>query len=195
MLTVAIQAGGQSRRMGRDKGLVLLDGRPLVRHLLDRVADLGDEILVTTNRPEDYAFLGVQLASDESPGAGALSGLRTALRAAHGDKVLVLACDMPFVDRSLITHLIGLASRADVVVPRLAGEYEPMHAVYDRGCLPEIEASLEAGDMRMISFFPRVRVLAVEDAELDRFDPDRRSFFNVNTPEELAQAERLLGTA
>jgi molybdenum cofactor guanylyltransferase len=195
MLTVAIQAGGQSRRMGRDKGLVLLDGRPLVRHLLDRVADLGDEILVTTNRPQDYAFLGVQLASDDSPGAGALSGLRTALRAAHGEKVLVLACDMPFVDRPLLTHLIELAPQADVVIPRHAGEYEPMHAIYDRGCLPEIEASLEAGDMRMISFFPRVRVLAVEDDELDRYDPERRSFFNVNTPEELAQAERMLGTA
>jgi molybdenum cofactor guanylyltransferase len=195
MLTVAIQAGGQSRRMGRDKGLVLLDGRPLVRHLLDRVADLGDEILVTTNRPEDYAFLGVQLASDAAPGAGALSGLRTALRTAHGEKVLVLACDMPFVDRSLLMHLIELAPQADVVIPRPAGEYEPLHAVYDKGCLPEIEASLEAGDMRMISFFPRVRILAVEDDELDRFDPDRRSFFNVNTPDELAQAERLLGIA
>ncbi len=195
MLTVAIQAGGQSRRMGRDKGLVLLDGQPLVRRLLDRVADLGDEILITTNRPEDYAFLGVRLAPDESPGAGALSGLRTALKAAHGDKVLVLACDMPFVSRALLMYLIGLAPQADVVIPRPAGEYEPMHAVYDRGCLTEIEASLEAGDMRMISFFSRVSVLPVEDDILERLDPGRRSFFNVNTPADLAQAERLLSEA
>jgi molybdopterin-guanine dinucleotide biosynthesis protein A len=195
MLTVAIQAGGQSRRMGRDKGLVLLRGRPLISRLLDRVADLGDEVLITTNRPEDYAFLGVRLASDDSPGAGALSGLRTALRAADGDKVLVLACDMPFVSRPLLMHMIGLAPQADVVVPRPAGGYEPMHAVYDRICLPEIEASLEAGDMRMISFFPRVRVLPVEDDVLERLDPARRSFFNVNTPEDLALAERLLSEA
>jgi molybdopterin-guanine dinucleotide biosynthesis protein A len=195
MLTVAIQAGGQSRRMGRDKGLVLLNGKPLVRHLLDRVADLGDEILITTNRPEDYAFLGMRLAPDESPGAGALSGLRTALKAAHGDKVLVLACDMPFVSRPLLMYLIGLAPQADVVIPRPAGEYEPMHAVYDRGCLSEIEVSLEAGDMRMISFFSRVNVLPVEDDILERLDPGRRSFFNVNTPADLAQAERLLNEA
>lgn len=181
--------------MGIDKGLVPLHGRPMVSHLLDRVADLGDEILITTNRPDDYAFLGVRLAPDDSPGAGALSGLRTALKAANGDKVLVLACDMPFVSRSLLAHLIRLAPQADVIIPRPGGEYEPMHAVYDRGCLTEIEASLEAGDMRMISFFPRVRVLAVEDEELGQLDPGRLSFFNVNTPEDLAQAERLWGEA
>lgn len=193
MLTVAIQAGGQSQRMGQDKGLVLLHGRPLVRHILDRVADLGDEILITTNRPQDYAFLGVRLASDETPGAGALVGLRTALQASHGDKVLVLACDMPFVSRPLLVHLIGLAPQADVVIPRSAGQYEPTHAVYDRSCLAEIEISLAAGDMRMVGFLPRVRVLTVEDDVIDRLDPSRRSFFNVNTPEELALAERLLG--
>lgn len=193
MLTVAIQAGGQSRRMGRDKGLVLLHGRPLVRHLLDRVADLGDEVLITTNQPEDYAFLGARLIPDRSPGAGALSGLRTALQAAHGDKVLVLACDMPFVSRPLLIHLIELAPQADVVIPRPGGEYEPMHAIYDKGCLPEIEASLKAGDMRMISFFPRVRVLVVEDDVLGRLDPGGRSFFNINTPADLAQAEQLYG--
>jgi molybdopterin-guanine dinucleotide biosynthesis protein A len=195
MLTVAIQAGGQSRRMGRDKGLVLLNGRPLVRHLLDRVADLGDEVLITTNDSEGYAFLGVKLTSDETPGAGALSGLRTALKAAHGDKVLVLACDMPFVSRPLLTYMIGLAPQADVIVPRPAGEYEPMHAIYDKGCLSAIEASLEAGDMRMISFFPAVNVLPVEDDVLQRLDPDHRSFFNVNTPADLVHAERLLSEA
>jgi len=195
MLTVAIQAGGRSRRMGRDKGLVLLRGRPMVSHLIDRVAELGDEILITTNRPEDYAFLGVRLASDDSPGAGALSGLRTALQAASGEKVLILACDMPFVSRPLLVHLTGLASQADVVIPRPAGDYEPMHAVYDKSCLTEIETSLELGDLRMISFFPRVRVLTVEDEELERLDPGKLSFFNINTPEDLAQAERLLGEA
>src|SRR3972149_9665322 len=145
MLTVAIQAGGPPRRMGRDKGLVLLRGQPMIRHLLDRVADLGDEVLVTTNSPEDYAFLGVRLAPDEQPGAGALNGLRTALLAARGDKVLVLGCDMPFVSRPLLSHLIELSSQADLVVPKAGGYYEPMHAVYDRRCLAELEASLEAG--------------------------------------------------
>jgi len=124
-----------------------------------------------------------------------LSGLRTALLAAHGDKVLVLGCDMPFVSRPLLSHLIELSSQADLVVPKAGGYYEPMHAVYDRRCLAEIEASLEAGDMKMTSFFPRVHLLTVEDHDLDLLDPERLSFFNINTPEDLAQAERMLSEA
>ncbi len=112
MLTVAIQAGGRSERMGRDKARVLLAGRPLITHVLDRVAHLGTEVLVTTNVPEDYAFLGVRLAADEQPGAGALAGLRTALRAASHETVLVLACDLPFVCLPLLEHMLQ---------PRIAG--------------------------------------------------------------------------
>ncbi|MEW6569361.1 MAG: molybdenum cofactor guanylyltransferase [Chloroflexota bacterium] len=194
MVTVAIQAGGRSRRMGRDKGLVPLAGKPLIQHLLDRVAGLGDEILVTTNRPDDYAFLGVRLASDPVPGAGALAGLHTALEAARGQTVIVLACDMPFVSRPLLEHLLKLARQgeAQVVVPRRGREYEPLHAVYARACLAAIEAAQAAGEGRMISFFSRVRVAAVEEDELVRYDPEGLSFFNVNTPEDLAQAERIL---
>src|SRR4030065_1344733 len=166
MLTVAIQAGGQSRRMGRDKGLILLRGQPMIRHILCRVVDLGEEVLVTTNRPEDYAFLGVRVAADEKPDGGALSGLRTALLAAHGDKALVLGCDMPFVSRPLLSHLIELSSQADLVVPKAGGYYEPMHAAYDRRCLAEIEASLEAGGMKINTFFPPVNLLTVGESHL-----------------------------
>lgn len=192
MVTVAIQAGGQSGRMGRDKGLVQLAGKPLIQHVLDRVEGLGEEILVTTNHPEDYASLQVRLASDAVPGVGALVGLHTALSAASGDVVLVLACDMPFVSRTLLQHLLKLAPRAEVVVPRRRGEYEPLHAVYARSCLRAVEAAMAAGQVRVISFFPQVRVLAVEDDALVALDPDGMSFFNINTPEDLAQAERIL---
>jgi molybdopterin-guanine dinucleotide biosynthesis protein A len=102
---------------------------------------------------------------------------------------------MPFVSRPLLSHMIELSSQADLVVPKAGGYYEPMHAVYDRRCLTEIEASLEAGDMKMTSFFPRVHLLVVEDHDLDRLDPARLSFFNINTPEDLAQAERMLSEA
>ncbi len=178
--------------MGRDKGLVPLAGRPMISHLLARVDGLGDEILITTNCPEDYAFTGARMASDASPGAGALAGLSTALSAARGETVLVLACDMPFVSRPLLAHLLSLAPQADVILPRRGWEYEPLHAVYARGCLPAIEAALAAGKGRMISFLDDVRVQVVEESDLARFDPDGRSFFNVNTPADLTQAEAWL---
>jgi molybdenum cofactor guanylyltransferase len=192
MITIAIQAGGASSRMGRDKGLVPLAGRPLIAHLLERVVGLGDEILITTNRPEDYRFSGARLAGDTRPGAGALGGLHTALSAARGETVLVLACDMPFASRALLEHLLSLAPQADVVIPRRGDEFEPLCAVYSRRCLVRVEEALDAGDRRMISFFPRVRVLPVEEPEWRGLDPDGRTFFNVNTPQDLKEAERLL---
>lgn len=164
----------------------------MIERLLLRLHGLAEDILVTTNRPEDYAFLGVRLASDRVPGAGALAGLRTALAAALGETVLVLACDLPFVARPLLEYLLERAGEADVVIPRRGGEYEPLLAVYARSVLPAVESALAAGQSRMISFFPEVRVLAIEPGEWTPFDPEGLSFFNVNTPEELAEAERLL---
>jgi len=192
MLTVAVQAGGRSSRMGSDKALLRLDGIPLIERLLQRVSGLGEEILITTNRPQDYQYLGLRMASDPEPGAGALHGLRTALEAARGQTVLVLACDMPFVSRPLLEHMLQLAEAADLVVPRRGGEYEPLHAVYSKGCLPALEAALQQGQRRMISFFPSLNLHTVEQEEIDRLDPEGLSFFNVNTPEDLQKAERIL---
>jgi molybdopterin-guanine dinucleotide biosynthesis protein A len=191
MLTISIQAGGRSLRMGRDKGLVHLAGRPLIEHILERIDGLGDEVLVITNRPQAYAYLGVLMKGDTIPGIGALMGLRTALGAARGTHVLVLACDMPFVNRPLLEYMIGLAPQVDVIVPQIDGNYEPMHAIYGRHCLPAVEASLHEGDTRLISFYDKVRVRTVVEKEIKHFDPRLMSFFNVNTPEDLARAEKI----
>ena len=195
MVSVAIQAGGRSERMGGDKALVQLAGRPLITHVLERAAPLADEVLVTTNSPDDYAFLGLRLVEDERPGAGALAGLQTALRAARYDVVLVLACDLPFVCVPLLEHMLRLTSQADVVIPRWRGEFEPLHAVYRRTCLPAVELALAEGPQRMISFLPAVRSTVVEEDQVAAFDPQGLTFFNINTPDDLQTAERILATA
>ena len=129
MVTIAIQAGGASLRMGRDKGLVPLAGKPMLTHLLERIAGLGEDVLITTNRPQDYGFAGVRLVQDTRPGAGALGGPHTPLSAARGETVLVLACDMPFASRPLLEHLLSLAPQADVVIPKWRGGDEALCAV------------------------------------------------------------------
>lgn len=193
MVTVAIQAGGRSSRMGRDKALLPLGGKPLIEHVLQRVEGLGDEVLVTTNRPEDYAFLGKRMVGDQRPGAGALDGLLTALEAAGGERVLLLACDMPFVSRSLLEHMLAIETDAEVVIPRRGGKLQPLHAIYAKSCAGPVREALGAGEKRMISFFPRIQTWIVEQEILDQYDPDGLSTFNVNTPDELTQAEQLLG--
>jgi len=182
--------------MGRDKALVQLAGLPMIQHVLARLVGLGDETLVTTNNPDALEFLGLPLIPDEEPGAGALWGLRTALRAARGNAVLVVACDMPFVNRLLLEHLIALSPKADVVVPRWNDRYQTMQSVYARKkCLSAVEDALDRGERRMISFYPHVKVRIVSPEDVAEFDPKGRSFFNVNTPEELLEAERFLAQA
>ena len=193
MITIVIQAGGASSRMGQDKALMPFLGRPLVERIVARLADLGDEVLVTTNRPHDYAFLNLPLFSDLMPGLGALGGLYTALQAAKHALVAVVACDMPFVDPNLLRAQIDLLERegADVVIPRSDEGFEPLHAIYRREtCLPAVKAALDRGDRKMISWFDAVKVRVMTMEEVAAVDPGFRSFINVNSPEEFKRAEQ-----
>ncbi len=193
MITIAVQAGGKSSRMGEDKALIRLAGIPLIERVLARIDGLADEILITTNRPETLTHLNLRMAGDEVPGAGALHGLKTALDAARGEIVLVLSCDTPFVSRELLEHLLNRAHEADAIVPKHGDKYEPLQAVYNRSrCLPAVEAALVSGERRMVSFYPQVHVLPIEEPILSELDPSGLSFFNVNTAEDLERADQLL---
>ena len=193
MITIAIQAGGKSSRMGRDKAQIPLAGVPLVERVLALVQDLGDEVLITTNQPEPLRYLDTRLVADHVPGQGALPGLQTALDAARYDRVFVLACDMPFLNRGLLTYMINLETEADVVIPRWAQEWEPFHAIYRPDtCLPAIIAALQAGEKRMTSFLDRIQILAVDEDEIRKYDPKGLSFFNINTSADLQMAEEII---
>jgi molybdopterin-guanine dinucleotide biosynthesis protein A len=121
-----------------------------------------------------------------------LAGLATALEAAQGDPVLVVACDMPFASPALAGYLLSLSAQAEAVVPRRAGEFEPLFAVYRRTCLSAIQRAIDEGEKRMISFYPWIRLHPVEEPELEAIEPDPYCFFNVNTPADLAEAGRRL---
>lgn len=190
-LTVAVLAGGRSSRMGTDKSFVRVLGRPLIEHILAQVAGVGDETLIVTNRPDAYAYLGLPLFADVLPDKGALGGLYSALHAARQQHVLCIACDMPFIVRPLLDHLLSLRPEAEAVVPRLAGQPEPFRAMYRRDCLGPIRTALDAGQLRVTSIFADMQVRYVDEAEIDRFDPEHLSFVNINTPADLEQAGRL----
>lgn len=195
MISVVIQAGGQSSRMGRDKGLVMLNDKRMIEHVLDAVAGLGDETLVTTNNPDGYGYLGLPMLGDDEPGAGALPGLRTALRGANGDYMLIVACDMPFLNRELLAFIIDQRDGADVVVPKWDGRFQPTHALYRREpCLAAVEDALANNRRRMIGFYGDVRVREISAETVAKFDPIGRTFFNVNTPEDLHLAERVMNS-
>jgi molybdopterin-guanine dinucleotide biosynthesis protein A len=194
MLTVVVQAGGQSSRMGEDKALKPFLGRPLIQRVIDRMTPIADEIIVTTNRPAEYEFLNLRLVPDLRPGRGALGGLYTAIASAASPLVAVVACDMPFASSTLFEGALKLMVEegADVVIAKTDEGYEPIHALYRREtCLPAIESAIDADLWKVIAWFPQVKVRILTTEEVRRYDPSGLSFWNVNTPQEFAEAEKI----
>ena len=188
--TVAIIAGGQSRRMGRDKAFVELGGEALIELVIERSADLGQaETILIANRPDAYRHLGLPMFNDALPDKGSLGGIYTALLKAQSPAVLVLACDMPFISRELLRHMVRLIDETiDIVVPRVEGYPQGMHAIYRQTCIKPIAAQLAADRLKIIRFYDQMRVRYLDEPDYAEFDPDGRSFANLNTPDELEQA-------
>jgi molybdopterin-guanine dinucleotide biosynthesis protein A len=177
---------------GHPKALIELGGRAIIARVRDAIRPLVDDLLLVTNTPEPYAFLGIPMVSDVYPDHGSLGGIYSGLKAAAGDAAFTVACDMPFLHPEIVRLVVSRAPFADVVVPRVGNRLETMHAVYGKACLPHIEAELLAGRFRIVGFFDRVRVLEIPEAEFASHRPPHVAFMNVNTPEELALARHLV---
>jgi len=180
--------------MGQDKALLPFLGKPLIARVIHRVASLGDELLITTNNPEDYLIFKVPLYRDVLPENGALGGLYTALSVSRFPIVIVVACDMPFVCAEILSMSIDMlqANNADVVIPKTENGYEPFHAVYRREiCLPAIKSAIESGEKRLISWFSEANILPIHESELLVHDSQRIAFINLNTKQDFIHAEVL----
>lgn len=192
-LTLVLQAGGRSSRMGYDKGLALLGGVPLVQHILRRFAQFPVSKLLITNQPENYRWLGLAIVSDAQPGAGALEGLQTALQAAQTEWLAMVACDMPFASPRLFSALWNFSENNAVVIPSWQGELQPMHALYRRTpCLQAVNSALARGEKRLVAFHHAVQVCEISQDFLENIDIHGECFFNINTPANLEQGEALL---
>jgi len=191
-LTAIVFAGGMGTRLGGiKKALIEVGGRPVIERVLEALKPLGAEELLVDN-DDSLAYLGNRIVPDVETRAGPLTALYSGLDAATTPLCLVVACDMPFLNAELLRWLVEQASDVDVVMPVIEGQMDPMHAVYRREpCRDAVGQALVRGDKRMISYLKDVRVREVGEAELRDLDPDLRSFSNINTPEDLAQAQQL----
>ncbi len=190
--TGVIQAGGKSTRMGgAPKALAEVGGRTVIERVVAALAPVLDDILIVTNTPDRYAFLGLPMVPDVFPDHGSLGGIYSGLRAARGATAFTVACDMPFLHPDVVRLVVERAAEADVVVPRVGDQLETMHAAYGKACLPHMEERLRAGQLRIVGFFDRVRVLEVPEATVAPIRAPEIVFMNVNTPDELAHARQL----
>src|SRR3954463_12887821 len=158
-VTGVIQAGGKSTRMGGEpKALLELGGRRIVERVLDAVRPVVDDVLIVTNTPALYGFLGVPMVADVYPDHGSLGGIFSELSAAAGDAAFTVACDMPFLHPDVARLVIARAGQGAAAVPGGGGQLETLHALYAKACLPHIEARLKAGRLKIVGFFEDVRV-------------------------------------
>jgi len=191
-MTAIVLAGGKSLRLGQDKTSLVIDGRRLLQRVIDLVASLADEVIVVTSDQHKglalFSDLSAKVVVDIYPGKGSLGGIYTGLRASNFSHSLVVACDMPFLNPALLRYLVSLAPEFDVVIPRVRDLLEPLHAVYSKNCLAPAEELLQRGQLKVLDIFDQVKVRYVEEEEINRFDPEHLSFFNINTQKDLDKA-------
>lgn len=184
-------------RLGQDKTLETIGNRSLLERVLGQLSFLDSDVLVVTAQELSYPQLSIyprlRIVSDIYPAKGPLGGIYTGLRLSNSFHNLVVACDMPFLNRDLLGYLVAESADYDLVVPRLGDLVEPLHAVYSKACLAPIEYLLERGRLGVRELFSLVRVRYVAAWEIERFDPEHLSFFNINTRSDLARAKDLLG--
>lgn len=190
-ITSVVLAGGESSRLGMDKAFLEVRGQLLIERIIDRLRQLSEEVIIVANEVDRYEEFEAIAVSDVYPGKGSLGGVYSGVKGATNSHSLVVACDMPFLNTSLLRYMQALAASHDVVIPRVDQQTEALHAIYSKDCLPFIERQLRKEDLRIIHFFPRVRVRYVEREEIETFDPQHLSFFNINTEADLEKAREI----
>jgi molybdopterin-guanine dinucleotide biosynthesis protein A len=196
--TGVILAGGAATRYGGlPKGLARVGGRRIIDRVADALGAVTDELLLVANHETAAQWLpGVPVQADLVPNAGGLGGIHAALHRAQAP-VMIVAWDMPFVPPQLLARLRELGDGADVAVPESGSRrgVEPLCAFYAPACLPFIEQSLAAGDLRVVGFHAKVRIARLPAGEVSAFGNPELLFMNVNSPDELAIAEAHAATA
>ena len=186
-MTGIVLAGGESRRMGVDKAFLKIAGRPLIEHVLAALRQAAESIIIVTNTPDAYASYDAELVRDQGGKRSSLIGLYSGLLRSREEYNIVVACDMPFLNPALLSFMAGVARGYDAVLSKSGDYIEPLHAVYGRQLLPVIEDGIKRDDRRIRSIFEGRRIRYVSEEEVDRFDPRRRSFINLNTRREYEE--------
>jgi len=189
-LTGLVIAGGKGRRMGAEKGLVQFGGKPLIMYPVGLLKQLCSTVIISANS-DAFDFLELPVITDKSQGGGPMIGIYSGLMAASAEYVLVLSCDMPFINTGLLQHLINSSDGANASVARHRGFTEPLCGIYRRDLTVTLESLIADGKFKLLAFLEEVNARYIEiDGSLPFYNPDL--FLNVNTPGDLKRAEMLI---
>jgi molybdopterin-guanine dinucleotide biosynthesis protein A len=191
-VTAIILAGGKSSRLGRDKALERIGGQYLIERVIDSLSQLGDDIIVVTAAPDQLSDLNIEKVLDTYPRTGAKVGLYTGINASLSFHSLVVACDMPFLNINLLRFLLDSAQSFDAVIPRIGDKIEPLHAVYSKNCIPVLEEQISKGKLKISALFSEINVRYVGAEEIERYDPQHLSLFNINSEADIKRAKAII---
>ncbi len=192
--TGVILAGGKNSRLpGKKKGLRKIGGSMIIDRIYKTLESVVDEIIIVTNDPVEFSRWDALIVSDIHPSRCALAGVHAGIYYASCDKVFITACDTPFIKKDVVEYIISCSdSKHDVIIPEGEGGLEALLSVYSKACLPLIEKNLKA-DLYMIKkFYPKNRVKQIPLEKLKEIDPLMESFFNINTPTDIARANIMI---
>jgi molybdopterin-guanine dinucleotide biosynthesis protein A len=193
-VTSIVLAGGKSLRLGRNKYLEVIGGKSLIQWAIDRLATISTEIIIATAHGEEIpcsSSVRLRTVADIHPGKGPLAGIYSGLIASSNSRAIVVSCDTPFLSVGLLEHMAHTCPEFDVIVPRMQEKVEPLCAVYSKNCVDPIGELLEQNELKIIELYSIVTVRYIEEAEIDLFDPEHLSFFNINSQIDLDKARRL----
>ena len=189
MWTAAILAGGRARRLGGlDKSALAVGDRTILDRQLAVLRGLTPHLLIVANDEHRYRDTSVPVVADRIAGAGSLGGLYTALVEAPTEQVLVIACDMPFLNAPFLARLAAIGAGVDAAVPRDARGWHPLCASYNRRVAGRLHDRIEAGALKVSDALADLTVREIGPDELAPFDPDGRLLLNINTPDDYARA-------
>lgn len=196
-ISCIILAGGKSIRFGHDKILEKINNTSLLDQVISQVEPISKDIIIVTANERAFTHLAnrknIRIINDIIPGMGSLGGIYTGLVESRTHQNLVVAADMPFLNRSLLRYMIRVAEGYDFTLPHVNNWYEPLHAVYSKNCIGPAKAIFDEGKKIIVELFKYVKVRYVEAEEIDRYDPQHLSFFNINTQQDMERALKIIG--
>jgi len=187
-MTGVILSGGKNTRMGgQNKALLRIREERLVDRTVRLFKSIFEEVILVTNSPLDYVDQDVRIVTDIIKGKGALGGIYTGLFFAASSQSFVAACDMPFLNKSFIQYMIINAVSSDILVPETISGLQPLHAVYSRRCLQEVERLIAADRLKVTGIYEKFRVTKISEDIIRSFDTEMKMFFNVNSPDDMKE--------
>lgn len=181
-----ILAGGKSTRMGRNKALLPFNGRPLIETIYRVMAELFAQVAIVTNSPDDYSFLPCPRIPDIHVGMGSLAGIHAGLVWSPEERIFVVGCDMPFLEKEVVRWLAASSVGESSVVPCTPSGFEPLHAIYAKRILPLLDEALNSDRKRIIDLLERIEAKVIPVEEVAVISPQFRSFINLNTREDYS---------